>query len=510
MSARKAKRREAGRRVARLWIAVLAIVLAGMGTGSAHGTVNGFHDSFPRLGPLEGTGASDPWEIKRGDWAVEDISQIDGPKMTGANRVLVQRSRASNPDEPIAFVRTKSFRRLTVQVTGALLEGNQTKPVPFGASLGIVFRSSITDGEADENNMYIFTAVQVGVSSAFPTGKAFVLIKRYAGGYYLLTNKIAHTWSDLREPHDYKVVMGGGLIQCYVDGRLVIEHVDKPSGDTPTASDPLPGLPFDAGAVGLRTSATRAWFDDFTVIGNDAYEGRAQAFDAYGSGGVTGSFWAGGSESASRLSGSLGPGMLDTGYRYHDHGDFEDTAIGSFETSNGPFAGAELRVEGSGNGGVTSTARLLGVSAALVEPTRRVTVALDADSIETVARARCDSISSTASIQNGRLLLRMADESGLPEVVVGPFPLLSNYPPNTVIFAHPEVRVVANYQHDSVSPRRVEASALRIVFPETPVQFDDVHNPVNNQRLVPGRTVGTTPQAEIMIGTVTAGRYCSS
>jgi hypothetical protein len=143
----------------RLWIATFAVVLAGTGSAPAHGTENLFHDSFTTLGPLAGEDSGDPWEVKGGEWFVEDLPILSGPKASGTNRVLIQNSRQGTPDEPVAFVRARAFRRLTVQVTAGLLDGSATSNPQSGASLGIAFRSPVTDGLADKNNMYLFTAV---------------------------------------------------------------------------------------------------------------------------------------------------------------------------------------------------------------------------------------------------------------------------------------------------------------------------------------------------------------
>ena len=111
---------------------------------------------------------------------------------------------------------------------------------------------------------------QTGYQPLFPTGKAFMLWKRIARGYYLVDTRIASTYLNLRDPHDYKVIMTGGRILCYVDGRLVIEYTDIPSPDEQTKDARLPGVPSDSGLVGLRSTGARVWFDNFSVVGRDA------------------------------------------------------------------------------------------------------------------------------------------------------------------------------------------------------------------------------------------------
>lgn len=473
----------------------LAVGLALPGFGAAHAPTNGFFDSFEQTGPLPAN-PGDEYEIKSGSWVVGDIGTLTLPgtgsiAQAGTRRVLLQQSRLSTPNEPVVFIRGREFREFTAQVTAALIDD-----IP-GASIGLVFRAPVHDGViADPDNLYLFSAERTGIVGPFTTGQAFVLWKRVAGGYYMLHTKIANTRFDLTQPHEYKVVMHGGHIQAFVDGRLVIEHRDVASGDQPTLSDPFPGLPFDRGAIGLRTSVARAWFDDFTVIGNNAYEGRANAIEVFAEHGVDVS----GVRDGAGLQLTNVVGVTDTGFRYHDHDGFDDAVVEPFD----PFAserfsgGMDLRTQGI-DGTTVSTARLGGVNIVLIDPTRRLTIQITGNAVVQRATASCSTTTSKLSIDDGVISVSF-DSDGLggvpPQETT--HELDNGYAPNTKIYESPgQVTIFAHSRVASPTTKRIEASALRIILPD---QAASVGALSSGQRV---------PNSEITIGNVVAARYCS-
>ncbi|MFA5891185.1 MAG: family 16 glycoside hydrolase [Actinomycetota bacterium] len=490
---------------------VLALGLAVSGTGVAHPITSGFQTNFDveAPGPLPGTNPTDSWEIKSGAWTVEDQSMSDTPT-AGANRVLVQQSRAAVPNEPMLFVRGRVFRTFTAEVTAAIMDSQTALgDLPPGVSVGMVFRAPVTEGVADKDNLYLFSAVVTGINGDFPTGKIYALWKRIGRGYFLLSTKMAPTWADLSKPHRYKVVVAGGRIQAFVDGRMVIDHTDVPSGDTPTAADPFPGLPYDSGAVGLRTSGTRAWFDNFTVVGDGAYEGRANAGDVYASHGENGQVRRGTSMQATQELDRYRADAADTGYQYSED-DFEEAKVTSLDNPGGgsPSAGATLRTFAS-RGKVTSEVRLAGVSVAFADPSQKVVVSIGAQSLETVASATCTATASAVNLQNASISILLSNPGqGVPDTVIGPIPLRESYQPNTVIFDQPGyVSIVAHARSATSEPKRVDVAALKIVIAGAGVMIPAQNLPVPN-----GRTSAVSmpsPALEFTLGQAVAGRYCA-
>jgi hypothetical protein len=497
----------------RLGAVALVVCLASSGLSGAHSTnANGFSDTFETPGMLP-SGPNDPWEVKSGIWSITDQSSVDLTASNSTNHVLVQSSKSLAPNDPIAFVRDKLFRSFTAQVTAAFMDPTSLfADLTPGSSVGLAFRSPLAcppgspggdcdpeDAIADQNNLYVFSAVVTGVSPGFPTGRAFALFKRVARGYYLLDTKTAGTWADLTQPHQYKVTMTGGHIQAFVDGRLVIDHTDIPSPDSPTTSDPFPGLPFDSGAVGVRTSGSRAWFDDFQVVGNDAYEGRALAVDAYTQYGERSQVRHGESVQLTNVLGREGLNAADTGFRYHDH-DFNETIVTPLSGPGGdPALGATIGTSGK-DGTTSSTARLSGVHLSFSDPNNTVTVQIQADSIESNASATCRSTSSALNIVNGFISIVVKNAPQVPDQTIGPFPLQTNYRPNTVVVSQkPFVTVIAHEERASTLPRRVDSTALKITFPEGSIPT------------IPGQAAPVTvnPPLEVSLGHVVAGRYCS-
>lgn len=494
---------------------VLSLALGTLGTASAHGGSNSFVDGFETLGPLAGTRAIDPYEIKAGTWNVVDQAALDAPTASTSNRVLVQGSKDITPNEPMALVRARSCRAVTMQVTAAYMDVPTAGGDPLaGTSVGVVFRSPIYGGIADKDNLYLFSAHVTGITREFPTGKHYSLSKRVGRGYYPLSGQIEHTRDNLAEAHDYKIVAAGGRIQAFVDGRKIIDHVDLPGGDQVTNQDPFPGLPYDQGAVGMRTSGTRAWFDNLKYACNDAYEGRASAVNAFTQYGVDQDVKRGEAVTAYETFADLGVQKPDTGFSYHDH-DFDDAVARPVTAPGGePSIGAALRTTAK-NGTVRSEIRLSGASFTFTEPNENVSVSLIADSIEVSATASCIAQSSVVRLANAFLKITIAGVAPLPDTVIGPIALEPQYAPNTEVsqrtgiysvIAHPldKVRVTGGTLGDDLLNRR-DVSALRVVIQGASVTIPRPPDPIPSSG---GGTV-TGPPLILEIGNVVAGRYCS-
>ncbi|MFP5225632.1 MAG: hypothetical protein ACLGH3_08815 [Actinomycetota bacterium] len=473
-----------------------------------------FRDSFSTPGPLPGTLPGDPWQIVNGVWTVTDAALTDGNPAAAQNRVLIQNSKAATPNEPLAFVRGLSFREVTAEVTAAFLDPTDALgSLPLGASVGLVARAPIFDGKGDPDNLYLFSAFVTGVTRQFPTGKALGLFKRVARGYYLLDTKVVHTWADLTKPHRYKVVLGNGRVRAYFDNRLVIDHTDIPSGDLPTIADPLPGLPFDQGAVGLRTSGTRAMFDNFVVVGNDAYEGRAALIDAYTQIGEGQQARRGDAVTLSNSLQTLEANRVDTGYQYSGSS-LNSVAIRALEnpfSSDSEF-GATARTRTKGDS-VVSTVRFGGGDVKLREPVNAsMTLTLVAKTVEVEATASCSSRGSKMSFTDASVMVEVQNDPVLPDMVIGPFPLQTTYPPNTVIYQRAGViSLIAHPVDSSSAPSRVSSAALRLVIPEGG-SVEIAQNNYNLPGVTTVRTPGAsspTPPLDLVIAPVTAGRYCT-
>lgn len=497
----------------RIGVLVAGIALSATNLGVASGMAQEFRDSFNSPGPLPGTLSSHPYEIKNGVWTVTDADIRSSNPATASNRVLVQGSKAITPNEPLVFVRGHSFREVTAEVTFAMMDPlDQFGTLPPGASAGIVVRAPIDQGVADPDNFYLFSAFSTGVLPQYPTGKALGLFKRIARGYELLDSQVVHTWADLTRPHRYKLVMGRGQIRAYFDNRLVINHTDIPSPDYKTPSDPFPGLPFDQGAVGLRTSATRAWFDDLVVVGNDAYEGRAYAGDVYTQFGESTQARRGDAVTVSQLGQTYGASRLDTGFTY-GASSVSSAAIRAMQNPFNPDAefGATINTS-SKNGAAVSTVRLAGGEIFVQEPMNRsISATLVSKGVESVATASCDAASSRVVFTDSSLTVRISNDPVLPDMTLGPFPLATEYAPNTIIYERAGViSIIAHSSLVTAAPRRVEAAALRISIPDGGVIYQQ---PVDTQ--IPNVTTVRTPGAgvpipplEMTIAGVTAGRYC--
>lgn len=493
-------------------LVVLALALGTLGNASAHGTQNAFVDGFNTLGPLAGTRAIDPYEIKAGSWRVVEQSALDAPAASSANNVLVQNSKDITPNEPMVFVRARACRSLTMQVRAAYMD------VPFGGdpvagtSVGIVFRAPLFGGLADKENLYLFSASVTGITRDFPTGKSYALFKRVATGYYALLGQIEHTRDNLGAPHDYKVVAAGGRIQAFVDGRKIIEHVDLPAGDLVSDQDPFPGLPYDQGAVGLRTSGTRAWYDDLKYACNDAYEGRASVVNAYTQYGIDQDVKRGEAVTAYETFASLGTVQPDTGFSYHDH-DFDDAIARPISAPGGePSIGAALRATAK-SGTSRSELRLSGASFTFADPNGQVTVDVKADSIEVASTASCTTQSSIVRFTNASLTVNVKGVAPLPDLSFGPFALEPQYQPNTEIaqrtdvfsiIAHPldKLKVSGGAGGNDLGNRR-DVSALRIIIKDPTLDLPRLP--------VPGASGGSVKTIPIRfdLANVVAGRYCS-
>lgn len=502
-----------GRRL-RAGLIIGALALSVVNVGEASALPREFRDSFDTPGPLKGSLPTHPWEIRSGSWTVTDAPLAGSNPASAANRVLVQNSKAITPNEPLVFVRGQSFREVTAEVTIAIMDPLDTfGTLPQGAGAGLVFRSPIDEGKADVDNLYLFSAFSTGFQRDYQTGKALGLFKRVARGYSLLESTVVDTWADLTAPHRYKVVMGRGRIRAYFDNRLVIDHTDVPSPDHSTPADAFPGLPFDQGAVGLRTSATRAWFDDFVVIGNDAYEGRAFATDAFTQMGESSQVRQGEAVSVSRLAQTYGADRLDTGYVYGAD-TIDKVAVRALENpfnADSEFGGT-VRTRAV-DGAAVSSVRLAGGELFMREPVNQsISATLVSKGIETVATANCETASSVVRFSEASLMIEVADDPALPDMTIGPFPLATEYEPNTILFERPGIlTIIAHPQTVTTAPHRVEAAALRIVIPEGGSLGTAPSNiPVPGVTTVRVPGTGTpTPPADLTIAGVTAGRYCA-
>lgn len=487
-----------------LCLLVLALTASVILDAGAHATGNGYSDNFEYANvpaPLK-AGVSDPWQVSFGSWIVE--ARPDPSNPLGTMKALSQKNTAGPPSDPIAFVRNRNFSQLIVQVRAGEDKHNRN------SGIGVVFRAPVdpNTGLADRRNLYLFTTVKTGVNPrTFPTGRAFALFKRVGGTYYLAAVK--HTYYDPPErppqAHIFKVVMAGGHILAYVDGVLQIEVTDTPEDDV-NGTMSMPGPPFASGTVGLRTSATRAWFDDFTVIGDPAYEGRAAAFDGYVTGGINQL----GTEQS--LTGG------DTGFQYHDH-DFpsgpggsptgfpEGTLIGPVGTSDGTLAaGATLRTVGKG-GVVTSTAMLVGVVGGLQTPlgSGNLSISITASAVNAEAKADCFGTSSKVDVVDFTYEIVFTDAGGTPVVREGKITRVSA-PPNTVVLSDPVgdgglLTITLHWRRTSSEPVRVDAAAVRIqVLQRTP------GSPAPG---VPQVGTGGPTAVDVVVGNVVAGRLCT-
>lgn len=502
MSAPSRPRRRSLRAAVAL-VAVLASLPAHAVSSSS--TPNSFSDRFNEVGPLQGSTAADPYEIRNGDWKVTDQINLAA---AGTDPVLQQTKLDSMPNEPMVFVREHDFRSMTAQVTAAFIGSDQTS----GTSVGLVFRAPVFDtGATDVNNMYFFGGFVTGVTRDYPSGKVYALFKRFGRSWYQLNgidaNKVprtANTWADLTSPHQYKVVMAYNRIQAYVDGRKVIDHIDRALGDQPTSNDPLPGLPYEVGTVGLRTTGTRAWFDDLSVVANDGYEGRAMIGDAFVEGGRGDQTKKGATQHLSASLSESPAGRTDTGFVLSDSG-FDSALVQSLSN---PSAGPNVRTN-AGDGIVTSQARANGLRMTFVDPTGTTTVTISADKIEATARATCSDAVSEVKILNGVYHVRNVDSTGRV-LEVGPSPIANSPAANTVLFASPGVplRITLHARHDAAPLSRVTATAIMLEVPQQRLKTEELSvQQVPGARL-PTSDLGETPTIEIPMAHVVAGRYC--
>lgn len=496
-------------------IMTMAVGIAPVGTGFADiqgGLVNGFSESFDYSGvtptndvPIDQT----KWQTYPTNtsgspvpnvWVVGTVqtSTLGGP---GAEiKALKQRTTSSVPNEPIAFVRNGNWQNLIVQVRGGFDGPSQN------SGIGIVFRAPVDQntGNADRNNFYLLTsASSIPDPRVCPTGRCVFLFKRIGGAYFLAAVKNTYlnfvNASGPAESHIYKVVMSGNRIQGYVDGRLLIDVVDTP-GDDIAGNLSMPGPMFANGTAGVRTSGTRAWFDDFTVIGDSerAYEGRAAAVSAYGQVGA-------GSTGA-----VLQAVAADTNFQYHDH-DFptgtstEGTFAGPISPGNGLTGGAFVSTKGL-NGTTKSVAQLFGFSGTMTHSLpdgTTIDITIVSDTISSSASTDCDTAPTTkVEILDFSYLVVVKNAQGLPLINEGKVTQVVP-PPNTVI-SDPQsnggyVQIVLNSQRTSNDPKRADVSAVQIDIFQRPLTVSSGGSTVFDS----GLTI-----ASIQLANVVAGRLC--
>ncbi|MHB8510915.1 MAG: hypothetical protein ACYDCC_01945 [Actinomycetota bacterium] len=501
--------------------AILSLAIAGL-PFAAHaditgGLQDGYSDNFNYPGvtpahdvPLDATHwqtmpvASNGQSVA-GVWTVGDVNTsgtgLDSVLSTSSNtKALKQNTNGFNAAEPIAFVRGGDWQNMIIQVTAAFLGS------AANAGVGVVFKAPVDpiSGLADKNNYYFFNGVN-SPRLCIVTTSCFVLGKRVGGQFFLAA--VTPTYLNLVPSngqvfqHVYKVIMSGDHIMCFIDGQLLIDVHDTSGDDSDTLGGgfTLPGPMFADGTVGVRTSETKAWFNNFTVMGNSpkASEGRAAAMDTYGQAG------SGANGVAIQQTGA------DTGFQYNDH-DFSNTpsqsTIAPVSPTNGVTGGALVSTTGS-NGLVTSTAQLLGFSGVLTQTMpdgSTVIVNLMSDSISAVATATCDATTAAVQLQNMSYVITVNNSSGVPLVQDGKVTQV-NPPANTTI-ADPAstggyVKITLNSQDRTTDPMRADVSAIRIDFLQQ-----------NLQAMSQGKTLADSgiTYATVHIANVVAGRLCNS
>lgn len=493
----------------------LAIGLAPLGFSAADiqgGLVNGYSDAFdyPNV-TLAQNAALDParWQtfpVASNGAPVANVWVVGGVQTStvgigGEIKALKQRTTATPPNDPIAFVRNGNWQNMVVQVRAAF-EGPSVN-----SGIGIVFRSPVDPltGSADRNNFYLFTAVTQTPDPQFcTTGRCVALFKRVGGAYFRAAVK--PTYLNFTNPngpaesHLYKIVMSGNRIQAFVDGLLLIEVEDSPGDDIVGTSFAMPGPMIANGTVGLRTSGTRAWFDDFVVMGDSdrAYEGRAAAVSTYGQVG------AGANGTVVAVTGA------DTNFQYHDH-DFpqgnstEGTFVGPAAPGSGFTGGALVQTKGT-NGTTTSNAQLVGFSGTMTQAMpdgNSVSVTILSDTISASASASCEATSTNVKLLNFSYLIVVRNPNGIPLLSDGKTSE-ANPPPNTTI-ADPNtnggyVRITLNYQKVTADPRRADVSAVRIDFLQRKLAVQSGESTIAD--------TGVTT-AVVMLSNVVAGRLCT-
>lgn len=513
-------------------LAVAAVLLGSLRPSPAH-TANGFEDHFQApngvpliMGP---TGAN--WVISPDDtttkfkWVIETRPTAVNVAQLGTMSVLVDRSTAASPNEPIAFLK-KEYSNFVVQSQAAF-----DRTVPVNSGVGLVFRAPIdpNTGAIDRNNLYLLTSVNAAPNPrTFPTGHAFMIFKRVAGVYYMAAPPV-NTWTDFANSrfHTYKVAMESNHIQAWIDGFKIFDLADRPGDDklSPTSPYTMPGPAFVSGAVGLRASRTQALFDDFVVSGSPAYEGRAAALNIYGQVGLeragpsttqTGNIPAGVDQG---VSGG------DTGFQYHDH-DFNQPVNGPLSGPGGSLAVASLFTKGTTDPETqaqqtTSAAQVAGFSGVFTDPNGRGTVTLSADLIRAHATGSCEGTNSTVDVVNLMWEVVYRDAELHPVTTQGSTTRF-NAPPNTNLLdprsqtgpipdpdgenaginpdeafggfsAQFPVRITLHSRQTASQPQRIEAAAIRISF--------------LTSTNVNGSTPGTI-MADVAIANVVAGKLC--
>lgn len=444
--------------------------------------------------PVASNGASVP-----NIWMVGGVQTSTLGEPGSEIKALKQQSTGAGPSEPVAYVRGGDWRNMIVS-TRASFVGNS-----INSGIGIVFRAPVdpVSGLADRNNYYLFTAVQKtpDARDCF-TGRCYFLIKRVGGAFFLAG--MAHTYLNFVNPtgpgesHVYKVVMSGNRILAYVDNYLVMEVTDTP-GDDQRGMFSMPGPMFANGTVGLRSSNTKAWFDDFTVLGDGprAYETRAAAMSIYGQIGV------GTNGSVQQVIGA------DTNPQYNDHDFMSDVASGGLPVSQvspseGIAGGSMVTTKGQ-DGTASATAQLLGFTGAMTQRMpdgSTIDITFSSDAITASARASCESTFSEVRIANFTYLIVVKNPNGEPIINDGK---VTNFiaPPNTVI-EYPSgsggyVKITLNSQKKTIDPRRLDVSAVRIDLLQSKASVGTGTSTIAD--------TGITT-ASIKLANVVAGRLC--
>ncbi len=518
-------------RCGRAWRLALALVATSISLGTVvtapADTSGGFEDHFeaPNGTLLIHSPQAAMWTVDPSNlasqWVIESRPTTANVAQLGTVSVLVNRSKAITPNEPIAFVK-KEMGNFVMEARAAF-----DRTVPVNSGVGIVWRAPVNPntGEIDRKNLYLLTSVNAAPNPrTFPTGHAFMVFKRVAGTYYMAAPPV-NTWTEFSNSkfHSYKVTMVDDRMQAWIDGVKIFDLVDSPGDDNPTGGPyKMPGPAFAAGAVGVRSSGTQALFDDLVVASSPAYEGRAAVLNMYGQAGLhaaglntqpTGQVPAG-------IEQQLAGG--DTGFKYHDH-DFNTSSNGPLASPVGNIAIGALYTKGeidpeTGLETTTSAAEVAGFGGTFSDPLGRTTVTISGDLIRANATASCQGTTSLVDVINLTWEVVYKDSSGNvwmsegnttkltappntnlldPRNHTGVLPSVPNGPDPNTSFDQIPVRITLHSRMSSTQPQRMEVAGIRISFLQTTNVAPDRAN-------VPGNIV-----ADVALANVVAGKLCN-
>lgn len=508
--------------------AAVAVLSLGTLAPAPADTNGGFEDHFnaPSGTLLMNSPAAASWTVDpsifNSQWVIESRPTTLNTAQLGTVSVLVNRSRANVPNDPMAFVK-KDLANFVFQAQAAF-----DRTVPINSGVGVVFRAPVdpNTGVIDRKNLYLLTSVNAAPNPrTFPTGHAFMVFKRVAGQYFMAAPPV-NTWTDFSNSkfHTYKVSMVNQHIQAWIDGMKIFDLVDSPGDDQTAPNSPykMPGPAFVAGAVGLRAGGTQALFDDVIVASSPAYEGRATAMRMYGQAGLERA------GANSQQTGQIPAGTDqdvaggDTGFQYHDH-DFNNAVNGPLATPGGPLAVASVYTLGetdetSGLETTRSAAEIAGFGGVFSDPSGRTTVTISADLIRANASASCQGTASSVDVvnltwevvykdANGNVLTSQGNTTKLnavpntnlmdPRNQTGSLPQpVPNGPDPNGSFDQFPVRITLHSLSTSSEPQRMDAAGIRIAFLQST-------NVAPDRAQAPGNIT-----ADVALANVVAGKLC--